>query len=214
MSDDGSTDSATMPMFPLGTVLLPYVVLPLRIFEPRYQAMMAHCMEGSREFGVVLIERGYEVGGGEDRFGVGTVARIVEAVEAPGGRWRLLTVGTRRIRVEQWLEDDPYPRATVHELPSNPTGEEHRPALETAERIVRRALALKAELAEPVAAPSTFELAEDIDVAGWQLVAYAPLTQVDQLELLAEDDPAARLERLTGLADDAASVLAYRLAGG
>src|SRR2546427_2200311 len=109
--------SYELPMFPLGTVLLPYVVLPLRVFEPRYQALTRHVLAGTREFGVVLIERGFEVGGGDERFDVGTVARILEAAEAPDGRWRLLTVGSRRIRVEQWLEDDPYPRAMVLDLP-------------------------------------------------------------------------------------------------
>ncbi len=100
-------------MFPLGTVLMPYAHLPLHIFEPRYRALTRDCLAGDKKFGVVLIERGYEVGGGDTRFSVGTVARIVQAVELPDGRWLLDAVGTERIRVRRWLPDDPYPQAEV-----------------------------------------------------------------------------------------------------
>src|SRR3954447_12098654 len=102
-----------LPMFPLGSVLLPSVFLPLHVFEPRYRALTEHCLAGEREFGVVLIERGSEVGGGDVRSPVGTVARILEAVQFDDGRWALGVVGTRRVRVTAWLDDDPYPRAEV-----------------------------------------------------------------------------------------------------
>src|SRR5438270_10838595 len=75
-----------LPMFPLGTVLLPFAHLPLHIFEPRYRALVKDCLAGDGEFGVVLIERGHEVGGGDVRFGVGTVAHIVQTAELPDGR--------------------------------------------------------------------------------------------------------------------------------
>ena len=54
-----------MPMFPLGTVLFPHALLPLRVFEPRYREMTARVLREDGEFGVVLIERGSEVGGGD-----------------------------------------------------------------------------------------------------------------------------------------------------
>ena len=57
----------TLPMFPLGTVLVPKAVVPLHVFEPRYQTMLVDVMAGDRKFGVVLIERGSEVGGGDVR---------------------------------------------------------------------------------------------------------------------------------------------------
>ena len=83
-----------LAMFPLGTVLLPGAVLPLHVFEPRYRTLVADCLAGEPEFGVVLIERGSEVGGGDVRRDVGTVARIVEVAELPDGRSALVTVGT------------------------------------------------------------------------------------------------------------------------
>src|ERR1700712_2036566 len=100
-----------MPMFPLGTVLFPHAALPLHLFEDRYRAMAETCLRGAGLFGVVLIERGFEVGGGDQRFAVGTVARIVEAAQTPDGRYLLATVGTERLRVKKWLDDEPFPRA-------------------------------------------------------------------------------------------------------
>ncbi len=100
-------------MFPLGVVLVPMAPLPLHVFEDRYRAMVADCMTGSREFGVVLIERGHEVGGGDARFGVGTLAHIVGVEELADGRLLVATVGVARLRVKRWLVDDPYPRAEV-----------------------------------------------------------------------------------------------------
>ncbi|MGI8685280.1 MAG: LON peptidase substrate-binding domain-containing protein [Acidimicrobiales bacterium] len=208
----GEPLAVPMPMFPLGSVLFPHILLPLHVFEERYRAMVADCLRQSHEFGVVLIERGMEVGGGDVRFDVGTVARIREAAELGDGRWAILGVGTRRVRVVSWLPDDPYPLALVEDLPDLALPLDGRAALDAAEAAVRRALALAGELDEaPV--PSTFELAADPDVAVWQLAASAPLGPVDQQRLVEADDPVQRLELLAALAADAATVLSYRLAG-
>jgi Lon protease-like protein len=102
-----------IPMFPLGTVLFPHALLPLHVFEPRYRLMTQRVLAGDGEFGVVLIERGSEVGGGDTRFDIGTVARVVRAQELPDGGYALATVGIRRIQVVRWLLDDPYPLAEV-----------------------------------------------------------------------------------------------------
>src|SRR3954464_4728260 len=109
-------ESVVMPMFPLGTVLFPHALLPLHVFEERYRRMTERVLRGDGEFGVVLIERGSEVGGGDTRFDVGTVARIVRAQQLPDGGYALATVGLRRIRAAVWLADDPYPQAQVVDL--------------------------------------------------------------------------------------------------
>ena len=99
----------------------------------------------------------HEVGGGDTRFGVGTVARIREAAELADGRWALVCAGTRRLTVRAWLPDDPYPLALVEDRPDgalSPATAEH---LAVAEGAVRRALALAGELGEAVA-PATVEL--------------------------------------------------------
>ena len=111
---------AVMPMFPLGSVLLPGAVLPLHVFEARYRKLVIDCLAddtGDPEFGVTLIERGWEVGGGDERASVGTVARMVRVEALDGGRYAVVAVGTRRIRVNAWLPDDPYPVADVDDWP-------------------------------------------------------------------------------------------------
>ena len=77
-------------------------------------------LENDYEFGVVLIERGSEVGGGDVRFDVGTIARVVQAAELPDGRYSLATVGLRRFRVVEWLPDDPFPQAEIEAIVEEP----------------------------------------------------------------------------------------------
>jgi Lon protease-like protein len=201
-------------MFPLGTVLFPHMGLPLHVFESRYRALTRDCIAGNGEFGVVLIERGSEVGGGDTRFEVGTVALIEEAAELPDGRWVLLATGIRPIRVNCWLPDDPYPVALVEELdypPAEPGDLDH---LEHASRAVRRALALASELAERPGVPATVELDEEPEVAAWQLCAIAPVGPVDHQHLLEVADVEPRLRLLAEVATAAADLLAFRLTGG
>ena len=202
-----------MPMFPLGTVLFPHLLLPLHVFESRYRAMTRDCLAGNREFGVVLIERGAEVGGGESRFEMATVARIVEEAEFADGRWALLVKGERRARVSCWLPDDPYPVALVEILTDPPLGPGEIGQLGEIERMVRRGLAMAAELAEEATFPATVELADDPEVAAWQLCAIAPISTVDQHSLLATPTAASRLARLAELTEASNEILAMRLGG-
>jgi uncharacterized protein len=204
---------AVLPMFPLGTVLVPSAGLPLHVFEPRYRRLVQDCLAGVPEFGVVLIARGSEVGGGDARTEVGTVARIVESAELPDGRWALVAVGVRRIRVARWLPDDPYPRAEVEDWPDPPPGPDHAGLLDQAVTALRRALALAVEVGEE-AAPATLELSDDPVLAGYQAVAVAPLGPLDRHQLLLADSPEARMTRLHDLLQDAIEVLQLRLAGG
>ena len=200
-------------MFPLGTVLFPGAPLPLHVFEPRYRALTRACLDGDREFGVVLIERGSEVGGGDTRFGVGCRARIVEAAELPDGRWVLGTVGVGRIRIVRWLAEEPYPRALVEELDDGPVGPELDGDQHRVERKLRQALALMAELDDP-APPAVVPLAEDRTARAWQLCVLAPVGPVDGQRLLETPDHASRLVQLDQLLDDELDVLARRAGGG
>jgi Lon protease-like protein len=200
-------------MFPLGTVLFPHAIIPLHIFEPRYRVLVHDCLRGQPIFGVVLIERGNEVGGGDTRFGTGTAAHIERAAELPDGRWVLEAVGTQRFDVLEWLADDPYPRASIQWREEKEKGLARPERLDEAERAVRHALALTAELGEPAVA-ATVELDTDPQVRGWQLAAIAPVGPVDRQHLLGLDDPGERLAALARLADEEATVLAYRLSGG
>jgi uncharacterized protein len=203
-----------IPMFPLGTVLFPHMGLPLHVFESRYRQLVRDCLADNGEFGVVLIERGSEVGGGDTRFEIGTVAKIAEAAELPDGRWVLVATGTRPIRVSCWLPDDPYPVALVEELAFPPVEMNDLDHLETASRAVRRALALASELADKPGVPATVELDEDPDIAAWQLCAIAPVGPVDHQRLLETPDARFRLQLLADAATSAADLLAFRFRGG
>lgn len=191
----------SMPMFPLGSVLFPHMPLPLRVFEKRYLVMLSRIL-GSEpaEFGVVLIERGQEVGGGEQRFRYGTVARIVQ-VDATEEFVVLVAQGERRFEVTEWLEEDPHPQAIVRDLPHLEWTDALLPLKQQAERAVRRVLSLASEFTEQLWPPDV-ELSTDPTAAAWQLAAIAPLGPLDQVALL----------RSTTMAELLNSVLEYTAA--
>jgi ATP-dependent Lon protease len=197
-------------MFPLGTVLFPSLFLPLHIFEPRYRQLARDCIEGGQEFGVVLIERGSEVGGNDVRTSVGTIAHIVEAAELEDGRWVLGTVGTRRVRVREWLADDPYPRADIEYWDDTEPGNGAADAYAKVLAQLRRVLALKAELAEP-AADATIELSDDPALGSFQVAAVSPLGPADQQRILLAEGPDERLQLLEVLLAEESDYLAARL---
>ena len=204
---------AELPMFPLNAVVFPGVGIPLHVFEPRYRALTRHCLDGDGRFGIVLIERGSEVGGGDVRFDLGTLVRIAEAAELPDGRWVLVVVGVSRLRVARWLADEPYPRAEVAELEDRPPGSGAADPRDAVERLLRRALAIKAELGEPAAA-ATVELDADPALAAYQAAALAPIGPADAQRLLEPDSAEERLHLLAALLEDEVEVLARRASGG
>lgn len=207
-------------MFPLGSVLLPGAVLPLHVFEPRYRALVRACLEADEpEFGVVLIARGSEVGGGDQRLGVGTVARMVQVAELDDGRYAVVCVGTRRIRVNAWLPDDPFPLADVDDWPDGAdaigdgSGDDLATTIARVHARVRRLAALAAELGDAVADVTT-DIADDPLLASYHLCALAPIGSADTYGLLTADGAADRVSRLDAMLDDVDAVLRFRLADG
>ncbi|MCU1415022.1 MAG: hypothetical protein JWN80_2362 [Microbacteriaceae bacterium] len=170
-------------MFPLGSVLFPHMPVLLRVFEDRYLIMLSRILKTEpSEFGIVLIERGQEVGGGEHRFGVGTVAQIAQ-LETTDEAVGLVAQGGSRIEVVEWLDDDPYPRAEVRELDELVWDASLEPLRQRAEQIVRRTLALASEYTDQ-AWSATVELSDEPVAGTWQLAAIAPLGELDQVALL------------------------------
>ncbi|HTT87063.1 MAG TPA: LON peptidase substrate-binding domain-containing protein [Acidimicrobiales bacterium] len=202
-----------LAMFPLQRVLFPHGELPLHVFEPRYRTLMDDSLAGEREFGVVLIAQGSEVGGGDRRFGVGTLAHITAASRFADGRWALVVTGRQRIAVSRWLEDAPYPRAEVTDL-AEEDGAAEAELLDRAAVAVRRVRTLLSELGRP--APVLPEALEDTDAGArlWRLCAVAPLTALDGQRLLEAPGPAARVARLVELAEARAEDLAALLGAG
>ena len=185
-------------MFPLSAVLYPHAQIPLHIFEPRYRALTRDCLAGDSRFGVVLIERGAEVGGGDQRMAVGTRAVITKAAALSDGRWLLIVRGDVRIRVGEWLDDDPYPLAMVEEWAPRvePVGSD---LLQRVEQSVRRTRGLLSESGATSALPAETQFDEDPEVASWQLCAEAPLTMFDAQRLLSAPGTAERLALLLEL---------------
>lgn len=195
-----------MAMFPLGSVLFPHLPLALRVFEERYLLMLGSILQDEpSEFGVVLIERGSEVGGGDGRFDIGTVARI-EQVGTTGDAVAVISTGARRIRVERWVEGGDYPQAEVAELDDLEWREEYRPLLTQAEAVVRRTIARAVEFVELPWSPDV-EIDADPVVASWQLAGIAPLQEIDQFALLRATSIPQLLTRLIDLAVEAGDTL-------
>lgn len=196
-----------MPMFPLGTVLFPHVLLPLHVFEPRYRVMTQRVLAGDGEFGVVLIERGSEVGGGDTRFDIGTVARVVRAQELPDGGYALTTVGIRRIQVIQWLPDDPYPLAEVVDIADRESTDAG--AGEAARRRAHAALedlcALYRRLDPRV--PDLPAVSDSPAQASYEIAALAPIGPLDAQRVLETVAVEERLARIADLLDEHARTL-------
>jgi hypothetical protein len=199
---------ARLPMFPLSAVLFPTASMPLHVFEPRYRELMRDCLEGDGRFGIVLIERGSEVGGGDERSALGTRGVITEAAELPDGRWVLQVAGEALIVVEEWLPDDPYPVALVRDAAPVPVagsgGRDPSPLVGPTGQRVRRARALLAEQggAPPLPPELALDGGGDPELASWELCAAAPLNAYDAQRLLAADGAPERLRLLAELMEE------------
>lgn len=174
---------AVMPMFPLGSVLMPAMPLNLRIFEERYLKLLGDLLgEETPEFGVVLIERGQEVGGGEKRMDIGTIASVIE-IGTTEEFYGLQSVGSKRFRVNAWLPDDPYPIADIDFLPNLIWDDNLMPARVHLETKVRRLLAFASEFGD-LQFGADVEFSDDPMDACWQLAGVLPVGQLDQIDLL------------------------------
>ena len=188
--------SHRLPLFPLGTVLFPGLVLPLHVFEPRYRLLVQELLtlpEQERRFGVVTIRSGREVGadGVQALYDVGCVAHLRSVEEHPDGRFDIVSTGTARFRLDA-VEDSeqPYLTGRVELLPDEPGAE--APLLDRAVRVAfaRYLAALSTASGETIEPP---ELPQDPLVLGY-LVASATALDLDERQrLLAEPDGAGRL---------------------
>lgn len=172
-----------MPMFPLSTVLMPAMPLSLRIFEDRYLKLTGDLiLEENPEFGVVLIARGPEVGGGEKRLEIGTVASVTD-IGTLDQFYGIEAIGTQRFRVNAWLPDDPYPLADIDFLPDLIWNDSLASARVHLESKVRNLLVLASEFGDLQYGPDT-ELSDDPMDSCWQLAGVLPVGPLDQVDLL------------------------------
>jgi Lon protease-like protein len=170
-------------MFPLGSVLFPSMPLTLRIFEERYLKLLGDLMRSDTPaFGVVLVSRGSEVGGGEQRMMIGTVASVTE-IGTTDEFLGLESFGSRRFRVIDWLPDDPYPIADIEFIPDLIWEDNLMPARVHLESQVRTLLSLASEFGELVFG-ADIDLSDDPMSAAWQLAGILPIGELDRFDLL------------------------------
>jgi Lon protease-like protein len=172
-----------MPMFPLGSVLFPSMPLTLRIFEERYLKLLGDLMGSDRpEFGVVLVSRGSEVGGSDNRMSVGTIASVTE-IGTTDEFLGLESHGSRRFTVTDWLPDDPYPIAEIEFLPDLIWDDNLMPARVHLESQVRKLLALASEFGDLLFG-ADIALSDDPMDAVWQMAGILPIGELDRFDLL------------------------------
>ncbi len=206
-----------LAMFPLESALLPNEDLPLRIFEPRYGALVRRCLDGDEPFGIVLISAGREVGGDDSRCDVGVLARITEHADLGEGRYVLRCRTGERIRVREWLPDDPYPRAVVAVWPDEPGASvTHAQFVDLEDRVI--ALFERIAEARDARLPDRDVLLGDggaaTDDAGQRLFALAsrvPIGTADRYTVLSAPSAADRLCALREAVDAVAEMVEFQL---
>ena len=204
-------------MFPLQSAPLPGDSLPLRIFEPRYTRLVQDCLAAEDPvFGVVLISRGREVGGGDIRGDVGALARITHCVDAGAGQYQLLAAVGDRIRVRDWLPDDPYPIAEIRSWPDEP-GEQVTPERigEVIDRILalfRRFTEVSGQQVSPDALAVDAETAEDPGRHLYALASRVPIGPADRYAVLCAPTLAARVDVLLDAIDTVTAMVEFGLA--
>ena len=191
---------AVIPLFPLGTVLVPGLVLPLHIFEPRYRHLVRDLLtrpEDDRAFGVVAIREGREVGqdGVTAMFDVGTLAVVREIVPYVDGRFDLVTNGDARFRVVALAESDaPYVMAEVEWLAED-ADEDAAESSVLAQGVTRRFDAYRAAVAAvgAVEAAHMLALPDDPRILSYLVAVAMVLDLADRQRLLEAATTADRL---------------------
>ena len=204
------SEREVLPMFPLGLVALPGGVVPLRLFEPRYLQLHRDLLTGSGEFGILLIERGVAEAQGGEYFSVGTVVQLAGHDTLEDDTVVIVSVGTERFRIIEWLEDDPYPRAVVDRLPPVVVSDGATEAVESCIALFTRVRALASELGADVGAEEPY-FADNGAATLYDVARMSPIQDLDRQRILEADrliDAADILrDGLEGVAQDLEALL-------
>lgn len=214
--------SSELRLFPLGTVVLPAMVVPLQVFEPRYQRLVADALDTDGRFGIILLHRGSEVGESplpaeQSRARVGTLVQILEVKKGEGEQSKILVGGERRFRVQEWLDDDPYPRALVEFWDETESSDLSATSsvpelIEQAQAEVRAIGAMLEPSGRQL--PLLPELHSDPALASFQLSTAVPLQPFDLQRLLEAPDTRTRLSLLQSLFSEVRAMLRLELESG
>src|SRR5487761_1786616 len=185
-----------LPLFPLGTVLCPGMVLPLHVFEERYRRLVQDLLDGPepRRFGVIAIREGRETGadGVSALYDVGCVAVLRDADRHDDGRFDLVTVGTERFRLGPLDRSRPYLRAEVEPI-SDDVADPQAAAL--AVRVVQGSFRgyLDALVQQGGATVVIEEIPDEPVLLSYVIAAAMIIDLPERQGLLAEPDAASRL---------------------
>jgi uncharacterized protein len=186
-----------IPLFPLGTVLYPGLLLPLHIFEDRYRQLVQELLDspGRKEFGVIAIRKGRETGieGVSGLYEVGCTATLQQVEQHEDGRFDLVTVGTQRFRLMSLDESRPYLQGEVEMLPEE-TGDAAAAGL--AVHAVHGAFRsyLDTLNLQGITQATIGELPAEPLLLSYLVAASLVVEVPDRQALLAEPDAASRLE--------------------
>ncbi len=193
-----------IPLFPLGVVLFPDGMLPLRIFEVRYLTLIRQCYRSNTPFGVVALTQGQDVErpgpSPDERFhSVGTMAQIIDYDARQPGLIEIVTRGSTRFRITR-SERLPHGLWMADTVPLQPDPAVKIPSdlAYVAANLVRMLKVLETGEVSPILEPTHF------DDAGWvanRWCEFLPMPQEERQRLMEMSDPLLRLELISDLLD-------------
>jgi uncharacterized protein len=195
----GAASLTRLPLFPLGTVLFPGMLLPLHIFEDRYKELIQDLLDGPepRRFGVIAIKKGRETGveGVSSLYEVGCTATVREAERNDDGGFEVVTVGTQRFRLEATDESRSYLQGDAELLPEDPEDAGDSAAAGRAAHLVAQAFQgyLDVLTARGLAQVNVPQVPEEPALLSYLVAASMIIDLPDRQALLAEPDSLSRL---------------------
>jgi Lon protease-like protein len=194
-----------LAVFPLGTAFLPGDNVSLNVFETRYLDMLTHVMSTGRQFVSVLIARGSEVGGKDQRLQHGVIISIEKISPLEHS---LLLEGTALAVVDiiSWLQDDPYPRAICQQQHAEPlTNTECIKVAKSLSLTAQRLRTLLEKVTKPASVPPYGSIVQNaiasIASGRWWDEQVTPATLEEVMWLLARCVPCGPLDRYDLLRD-------------
>jgi len=207
-ANESDTTPPVLPVLPLkDTVVFPETMMPLAVGQPRSVRLIDDVLAKDKMVALVAVRNeDAEVPGPEDVYAVGTLAVVQKMIKAPDGTLRIIVQGLRRITIDEYLSEEPFLTATVHDTPDV--------AEETTEleALQRNLVAVYTKIVEMVPyLPDELEMAavniEDPATLGYFIGSTMRIKAEDKQVLLEETDVAKRLRRLTELMNRELEVL-------
>lgn len=222
--------NSDIPMFPLGTSYLPGDIVVLNVFEPRYRELVQDVLKTDRLFGSVLIEQGSEVGGNDRRFSLGVLV-LVQSSSEVDGIIQIAGTATNIISVDQWLDDDPYPRAEFSIQMTDELASSQCHSIASSLSLLAQQLRSLLEKSKQMNSPVMID-AKRLSILGslaggrwwddnittaevwrsfWFIASLVPCGVLDRYELLADGSLTDRVTRLRRTIDHVDEMLEFRL---